>query len=696
MEPDVIRLYSSSPPPLEDGEEEDEDEFGDFGAFSTVSASISFGELDAHGRASFPPDATSPPELLNGLAAVPGTRHEAKANAVPPVSHPTCHDCSDVKRPDARVAGGDGGEIITNGFTAAEVKPGPQTFAGCHAGDNASEGADGLDADFDAFSDTGRQLGTAHGDGVCQGGAADRTGPDAEATPFPGSCDTRTGAESSDDDFAHDTTPAHAKQPPAATGDRAEDGVNGVGGADVDDVSLDAVCVDGPHVEAVWVEGDGGSVDGGSVDGGSVDGGSVDGGSVDGGSSPGDGLHSDGRTSETETSLGRPLSTDALEEYVDVSTTASAPSPPPLLEENADHSQVDEEEEEEFGDFGDGGSLGDQSFADFNHKEACLPQTRDDFNADEEGGASSSARWNAFEEEEEAGAAEWTTGESWAAFSSEDDAHPAGVAVEENSSVDNSRHAEALWSRVEKLLEASFPQAAGPSPAAEERVPSLKTLVEARQDVSSALGGGVWPQLRDVHEAVGLRHQWGGSYCNKTLLGCLGIDTRNILFTGQKKQPLIVPVYAASLGMLEPTKEPAKPVSAAEMIASIAQAAAPAPDGNSCSPDVIQEALPPVQFDWSTSGLTNPLDGVDPELVELTTAKMDSGGAGGRVVDAFARLMSTMDKTSTSTRKTRKDEKLSSEAAQVICRLPDLSFMTAKVLMFPATLMPLASQATPD
>lgn len=42
--------------------------------------------------------------------------------------------------------------------------------------------------------------------------------------------------------------------------------------------------------------------------------------------------------------------------------------------------------------------------------------------------------------------------------------------------------------------------------------------------------------------------------------------------------------------------------------------------------------------------------GVDPELFELTTAKMDSGGSGSRVADAFARLMSTMEKTSTSTR----------------------------------------------
>ncbi|XP_077380427.1 aftiphilin a isoform X2 [Festucalex cinctus] len=600
MEPDVIRLYSSSPPPLEDGEEEeDEDEFGDFGAFSTVSASVSFGE-------SFPPDATSPPELPNGIAA--------KANGAAAVA--PGRDRSDVKRPDAR----DGGsEVITNGFAAADDVT--QTFAG-----DASEGADGLGAEFADFDDG--------------------TGADVEATPLPVSCDTQADAQAGDGDFAQDAAAA------------AQDGVNGGVDDDVDDV-----------INGV-----------------------------------------DGRTSstETETSLGRPLSTDALDEYGEASTTGSAPSPPPLPEESAtpaDHSRLDDDDDEEFGDFGNAGLPGDQSFADFNHQEASPPpQARDD----EEGGASSSAHcspaqagWNAFGEEEAAAAAdEWTTGESWAEFSSEDDsAPPAGHApVEVNSKlVDDSRHTEALWSRVEKLLEASFPRAAAPSPSPaadeeEERVPSLKTLME---DVSSSLGGGVWSQLRDVHEAVGLRHQWGGSYCNKTLLACLGIDTRNILFTGQKKQPLIVPVYAASLGMLEPTKEPAKPVSAAEMIASIAQAPA-APDGNSCSADVVQEALPPVQFDWSSSGLTNPLDGVDPELVELTTAKMDSGGAGGRVVDAFARLMSTMDKTSTSTRKTRKEEKLSSEAAQVICGLPDLSFMTAKVLMFPATLMPLASQATPD
>ena len=44
------------------------------------------------------------------------------------------------------------------------------------------------------------------------------------------------------------------------------------------------------------------------------------------------------------------------------------------------------------------------------------------------------------------------------------------------------------------------------------------------------------------------------------------------------------------------------------------------------------------------------VSGVDPELYELTTAKLDPGISGSRVADAFARLMSTMEKTSTSTR----------------------------------------------
>ncbi|XP_009584377.1 PREDICTED: aftiphilin-like, partial [Fulmarus glacialis] len=48
MEPDIIRMYSSSPPPLDNGANDDEDdEFGEFGGFSGVStAGVAFADFD--------------------------------------------------------------------------------------------------------------------------------------------------------------------------------------------------------------------------------------------------------------------------------------------------------------------------------------------------------------------------------------------------------------------------------------------------------------------------------------------------------------------------------------------------------------------------------------------------------------------------------------------------------------------------
>uniref|UniRef100_A0A4W5LL94 Aftiphilin clathrin-binding box domain-containing protein n=1 Tax=Hucho hucho TaxID=62062 RepID=A0A4W5LL94_9TELE len=64
---------------------------------------------------------------------------------------------------------------------------------------------------------------------------------------------------------------------------------------------------------------------------------------------------------------------------------------------------------------------------------------------------------------------------------------------------------------------------------------------------------GAWRLPQDLHDAVGLGFQWGGSHSNGALLRCLGMDTRNVPFTGQRKQPVIVPVFAASLvsGLME-------------------------------------------------------------------------------------------------------------------------------------------------
>ncbi|CAI5678826.1 unnamed protein product [Oreochromis niloticus] len=823
MEPDVIRMYSSSPPPMEDGAEEEDDEFGDFGTFSGIPNSISFSEFDTPTTFNQTQalTATSPPELINSRGVV-GFSHSStngarkpsdelsKANGVVPASASERTEMKkvlassvDLTASDTADCNGGSGEVLTNGFDV-QGSPSSQNsvhdhIKGTSPEDTGSAGSPEDDfADFAAFSDAdGRldQMASSH----CPLGVSHNVeqGPTSEDN-------VRDTKRTENDRFGSESPCVLAETPDRRAHMDADSRQRDVALA-VDRGASEVVCTDKPLIvnRADLADSDG-SKDGCGEKPLLPDA------TTDGEAAQSDEKSSGNETeteTETETSFGRPLSTDALEEYGDMSTTGSVPSPP-LQGESAtpaDDSQMAEDGDEDFGDFGDAGSFGAQGFADFDQLEvqhdpagsqsSALAQEaatakdnaaeEDDFgdfnspkfhlggnegeeggkfadfpvsdsfgNLSSAGGGESNAGWSAFGEqqveEEEEGAA-------WAAFSAETSvslsADSRGVeeeeqeeewheskapaVAEEPSSTD--RQPASLFSRLEKLFQVSFPQSA--AQPLEDQVVSLKVVLEPPEDrhpgaeekeegkskkstCNRSVHGGVWTQLQDIHEAFGLRYQWGGSHCNKALLCCLGIDTRNILFTGQKKQPVIVPMYAAGLGMLEPTKEPVKPVSAAEMIASIAQAPPLVPEKSSCPADSVQEALPPVQFDWSSSGLTNPLDasggssllnldffgpvedsgsssspsipGVDPELFELTTTKLDSGSSGSRMADAFARLMSTVEKTSTSTRKPRKDENLSEEAAKVIAVLPDLSFMQAKVLMFPATLTPLGSHATPD
>ncbi|XP_049899671.1 aftiphilin a isoform X2 [Epinephelus moara] len=859
MEPDVIRIYSSSPPPMEDGAEEEDNEFGDFGTFASVPNSISFTEFDTPTTFNQTQalTATSPPELLN-TRGVMGFSHSSsngthapnnelsKANGIVPASHlgsspsertemkkvlssSLDFSVSDTAGSEPADCNGGGTEVLTNGFATFDVQgsPSSQNSVHSHIKGTSTEDTGSVPAgspeddfaDFAAFSNAEGHLsqtanedsdnptgGSRLAEAACheehcnieQGTTSEddvrdtnRTGPSSDSISVPaeapdGSCNTDRGSRTDADSQQRDVAFAQDHLASEAVCTNRPLTLNGVDVADRDDSKDAAGCSESDLSPDAAADGEAGQLDG-----------------------KGSGNETETET-ETETSLGRPLSTDALEEYGDMSTTGSVPSPP-LQGETAtpaDHSQLaEDDEDEDFGDFGDAGSFSCQGFTDFDQLDVQQEQSRSDspapaqeaadakddddfgdFNSpkfhssgtegedgskfaefpvsDSFGNFSSAAEgadseadvgWSAFGEQQH----QVEEGESWAAFSTGQSVAPPAESQEEVKEEEEEEEEEEEWheseppavieqtsrtdrqsaslsSRLEKLFQGSFPQTAALS--VEDEVASLRILLgppedkpqpgaegeeeEEKSPCNRSVHGSVWTQLQDINEAFGLRYQWGGSYCNKALLCCLGIDTRNILFTGQKKQPVIVPMYAASLGMLEPTKEPVKPVSAAEMIASIAQAPPVAPEKSSCPSDTVQEALPPIQFDWSSSGLTNPLDasggssllnldffgpvedsgstsspsipGVDPELYELTTAKLDPGSSGSRVADAFARLMSTMEKTSTSTRKPRKEENLSDEAAKVIAGLPDLSFMQAKVLMFPATLTPLGCQATSD
>ncbi|XP_071032886.1 aftiphilin-like isoform X2 [Oncorhynchus clarkii lewisi] len=909
MEPDVIRMYSSSPPPMEDGAEEEEDEFGDFGGFSGVPTSTSFNEFDTPATFNQTPAlaATSPPELLNNGVVVRLSnlssgpvgrgpvvkRANSKSNGVVPGG---CQYDSPLERTvnveelkkladhtranihstslDKSVRGQtdnidkpvdcNGGvpEVLTNGFVTFEIEGIPslrnsnrskKKGTSTECADNCPPSSPEEDfADFSAFPNvdvqghssevtnlTSENLDNSNRDerlaeDTCQQQRQQkhsnveqgiRSGDVVRDTPITTGSndiassdslshlaevrDTDEGLSNGDGGFQRDTANSEQRniEPDFAHKHSATEVIVSEDSAPEEVCSEDStqelVCGEDSASKALYIDEpvaqNGVYLEQSEEEaeeekaGVSENRGSPDTDDEDGNGEQADEKSASGNETETETetSFGRPLSTDALEEYGDISTTGSVPSP--LLQEEtatpADHSQLLEDDDDgedfgDFGDFGDAGSFTGQGFADFDQPELQLeeqpaPPTQELVDHDKDFGefdapnshigggkaienedrgkfadfpSSNSfadfssapvgadpdpdAGWNAFDEPVQG----QKEGNSWAAFGEEPTANAPlemgedewqenePVAARSSSSHQISRRdsqSVALCSRLEKLFLDIFPDA--PAPQVRVEVVSLKTLLEPpvrlQQEEhemmsgvpdNGAEGDVLWRQLLDIHEAFGLRHQWGGSHSNKTLLCSLGIDIRNILFTGQKKQPVIVPMYAASLGMLEPTKEPVKPISAAEMITSIAQQVPPvapaeiistSPPDTNTYPGVVRygiglqcslEVLPPVQFDWSSSGLTNPLDGVDPELYELTTAKLDPSGSGTRVADAFARLMSTMEKTSTSTRKPRKEENLSEETLKVIAGLPDLSFMQAKVLMFPTTLTPLGCSSDPD
>ncbi|CAM4646519.1 unnamed protein product [Leuciscus chuanchicus] len=233
--------------------------------------------------------------------------------------------------------------------------------------------------------------------------------------------------------------------------------------------------------------------------------------------------------------------------------------------------------------------------------------------------------------------------------------------------------------KLQHLFRTAFPLDVHPEVSGVTEVLSLHKFLQAQdpqeqRDPSSSLAQenslALWCHLQEIHSSHGLKFKWAGSHSNRILLDCLGI--RNILFTGDKQQPVIVPMFAAGLGMLEPTKESQK---------------SPASPALSPSASVESGNILCTQV---ASSLTISIDGVDPEIYELTTAKIENT-TGRSIADAFTKLMESMEKTTTTARRPEKDEKISKEAAKVISILPDLSFMQARVLMFPSILTPAAN-----
>ncbi|XP_074656047.1 uncharacterized protein LOC141909508 isoform X2 [Tubulanus polymorphus] len=183
----------------------------------------------------------------------------------------------------------------------------------------------------------------------------------------------------------------------------------------------------------------------------------------------------------------------------------------------------------------------------------------------------------------------------------------------------------------------------------------------------------VWKNLYDSENTNALTHQWADSKSYGKLLTALHIDPRNILH-GHKKPA--IPIFAANLGLLEPSREPVQKIEP--------QSDATLVDTSKESPTqqhVPLESIPPVEFDWGSSGLTNPLDTLESEF--LSSIEPPKEQTETKPINALESILASMKPTMKVCDKN--DENLTAEATSILATLQNLSFMQAGVLMFPLT-----------
>ncbi|XP_052058510.1 aftiphilin-like [Mytilus californianus] len=332
----------------------------------------------------------------------------------------------------------------------------------------------------------------------------------------------------------------------------------------------------------------------------------------------------------------------ADDEFADFSSAAKD-------DEFADFSSASKDDE--FADFSSAvKENGDSKFGNFNNSE-------DKFESDDEfADFSSATKGDEFTDFSATGSQEQTSSfqasdkADWATFQQTTTPEPVKTPVESKSSTQKN---------VGSLLSGCFENTAVVS----ESTSDLDVVVE---DNSNQL----WMKIQKMDNSGQLK--WPQCSCNKNLYVSLKIDTKNILL-GYKKPT--VPIYAANLTLLEPTKgSPTLPE-------------VPLVDTNK---QVEVKDLPPVQFDWTSSGLTNPLE-VNNKLQHLDFLNIDDSELTAKkafdadLIHGQKPAMQPLQNILANLKVTKKTrlEDLSNEAGRVISHLPNLSFMKAKVLMFP-------------
>ncbi|XP_046355866.2 aftiphilin-like isoform X2 [Haliotis rufescens] len=358
----------------------------------------------------------------------------------------------------------------------------------------------------------------------------------------------------------------------------------------------------------------------------------------------------------------------------------------------------------------------DEDFGDFNTAQDSKKEEEGDF-----GGFTSVSDKDTADAD-----GDWANFEDCKSTANQTSQIPSKLPVPDTTASLSAPHSKVSSEKLDHILSSCFPSL---DSGETETCPSqLEVLISAQPDkgtvsmhiskttTGKARGPGVvWHSLRDLDKTSALVYQWTSSTANKHMFKTLRIDTQNILI-GHKKQS--VPIFASNIGLLEPIRGPvdAKPLQP-KLNPTLVD-----PDKADDNAGGAQE-LPPVEFDWDNSGLTNPLtaeerskmkavNGENPvqpinssmsktldldflsvqetENVNKNTDEwdwvfqseiLDAPRSSVKSLPPLEDVLKNMKVTTTTRR--RREEHLSEEAGRIIDSLPILSFMTSKVLMFP-------------
>lgn len=174
-----------------------------------------------------------------------------------------------------------------------------------------------------------------------------------------------------------------------------------------------------------------------------------------------------------------------------------------------------------------------------------------------------------------------------------------------------------------------------------------------------------WNNLTHLEETLALQYSWTKSGVYQFLLKAINIDTRNIL-TGNKS----LPIYASHLGT------PLEPMRQGE--AKVTTPSLEIVDTSSLSTITPSDNVPPAQFDWSTSGLKNPLASMEDEILDSIGPEVKKN----QTLQPLEEILSLKNFRPTAPN-VHRTENLSSSARSIVTRIPDISFMRSHMLMFP-------------